>query len=133
MHHEVVQQLCRPQINDLAERPSYGLLKEVDGAGKPFSRKHGERVPGGQVRSNSHAAEILRRDRPGRSMLDNMGGARCSPPGTVRRRETLASFVDELTRWLSGCMQRVQLAFACDVDWYCMPCYAGYPHLRCRG
>ena len=33
MHHEVALQLCRPQINGLAGRPSYGLLKEVDGAG----------------------------------------------------------------------------------------------------
>ena len=49
MHHEVVQQLCRPQIDGLAGRPSYGLLKEVDGTGKPFSRNHGERVPDGQV------------------------------------------------------------------------------------
>ena len=33
MRHEVVQQLCRPQIKGLTERPSYGLLKEVDGPG----------------------------------------------------------------------------------------------------
>ena len=32
MHHGVVPQLYRPQINDLAGRPSYGLLKEVDQA-----------------------------------------------------------------------------------------------------
>ena len=31
INHEVVRQLCRPQINGLAGRPSYGLLKEVDG------------------------------------------------------------------------------------------------------
>ena len=33
MYHEVVRQLCRSQINGLAGRPSYGLLKEVDGPG----------------------------------------------------------------------------------------------------
>ena len=63
MHHEVVQQLCRPQINGLAGRPSYGLLKEVDG--KPSSRNHGERVPGGQVRSNTPCGRDVRRDQPG--------------------------------------------------------------------
>ena len=41
MHHEVVQQLCRPQINGLAGRPSYGLLKEVDGTGNLSIEKPG--------------------------------------------------------------------------------------------
>ena len=67
MHHEVVQQLCRPQIKGLAGRPSYGLLKEVDCTGKPFSRNHGERVPGDQVRSNTSCGRDVRRDRPGRT------------------------------------------------------------------
>ena len=31
MHDEVVQQLCRPQINSLQWRPSYVTIKEVDG------------------------------------------------------------------------------------------------------
>ena len=67
MHHEVVQQLCHPQINGLAGRPSYELLKEVDGTGKPFGRNHGERVPGGQVRSNTPRGRDVRRDRPRRT------------------------------------------------------------------
>ena len=66
MHHEVVQQLCRPQINSLAGRPSYWLLKEVRGRSrKPFSRNHGERVPGGQLRCNTPCGRDVRRDRPG--------------------------------------------------------------------
>ena len=67
MHHEVVHQLCRRQIIGLAGRPSYGLLKEVDRTGKPFGRNHGERVPGGQVRSSTPCGRDVRRDRPVRT------------------------------------------------------------------
>ena len=52
-HHEVVLQLCRPQINGLAGRPSYGLLKEVDGPGHPSVTTTGNRCPA--VRSDPYA------------------------------------------------------------------------------
>ena len=63
MHHEVVLQLCRPEINGLAGWPSYGLLKEADGPGN-LSRNHGEQMPGGQVQSNTPCGRDIRRDRP---------------------------------------------------------------------
>ena len=81
MHHEVVQQLCRRQIKVLAGRPSYGLLKEVDGPGKPFSRNHGEQVPGGQVRSNTPCGRDVRRNRPGRTKI--AGQSRFANPTTT--------------------------------------------------
>ena len=70
MHHEVIQQLCGPPIDRLPARPSYGLLKEVDGTGNPLSRNHEEWVPGGQVRSNTPCGRDVRRDRPGRTIAE---------------------------------------------------------------
>ena len=67
MHHKMVQRLRRPQINCVAGRLSYGLLDEVDSTGIPFSRNHGERVPGGQVLSNTACGRDGRRGRPGRT------------------------------------------------------------------
>ena len=59
MHHEVVLQLCRPQLNDLAGRPSYGLIKEVDDTGNLSVATTGNGCPA--VRSDliRHAAEML--------------------------------------------------------------------------
>ena len=58
MHHEVVQQLCRPQIKGLAGRPSNGLLKEVDGAGNLSVEITGNGYPAVKSDPIRHAAEM---------------------------------------------------------------------------
>ena len=56
------------------------MLKEVDATGEPFIRNHGERVPGGQVRSNTSCGRDARRHRPGRT---NRRAARFANPTTT--------------------------------------------------
>ena len=58
MRHEVVQQLCRPQIKGLTERPSYGLLKEVDGPGNLSVVTTGNGCPAVRSDPIRHAAEM---------------------------------------------------------------------------
>ena len=58
MRHEVVQQLCRPQIKGLTERPSYGLLKEVDGPGNLSVVNTGNGCPAVRSDPIRHAAEM---------------------------------------------------------------------------
>ena len=58
MHHEVVQQLCRPQTNVLAGRPSYGLLKEADGLGNLSVETTGNGCPAVRFGSIRQVAEM---------------------------------------------------------------------------
>ena len=58
MRHEVVQQLCRPQIKGLTERPSYGLLKEVDGPGNLSVVNTGNGCPAVRSDPIRHGAEM---------------------------------------------------------------------------
>ena len=58
MHHEVVPQLCSPRINDLAGRPSYGLLKEVDGTGNLSVETTGNGCPAVRSDPIRHATEM---------------------------------------------------------------------------
>ena len=58
MRHEVVPQLCRPQINDVAGRPSCGLLKEVDSTGNLSVETTGNGCPAVRSDPIRHATEM---------------------------------------------------------------------------
>ena len=59
MQHEVVRQLCRPQINAPAGRPPYGLLKEADGPGNLSVVTTGNGCPAVRSDPIRHAAEMF--------------------------------------------------------------------------
>ena len=76
MDHEVLQQLCRPQINGLAGQPSYGLLKKADGTGNLSVETTRNGCPAVRSDPRRHAAEmyaVTGRDAPiaGQSRFDN--------------------------------------------------------------
>ena len=54
----MVQQLSRPQVTGLAGRPSYGLLKEIDGTGNISVETTGNGCPAVKSDPRRHAAEM---------------------------------------------------------------------------
>ena len=58
MHHDVVPQLCRPQVNGLAGQPPHGLLKEVDGTGNFSVETPGNGCPAVRSDPTRHAADM---------------------------------------------------------------------------
>ena len=104
MQHEGVPQLCRPQTNGPAGRPSYGLLKEVGGTGNLSVETTGNGCPA--VRSDPiRHVRYVRRDRPGRT---NHRQSRFANPTTtclearsvLRNRKLKIKHLDALHFWI---------------------------------
>ena len=101
----MAQQLCRPQINGLVGRPSYGLPKEVDGPGNRSVVTTGNRCPAVRSDPIRYAAEmyaVTGRDAQiaGQSRFANPTTTWLEARSVLRKRKLKIKPLDDWDFWI---------------------------------